>query len=154
MSGADDALRALGLDPEEAVATDAMLRQRPGGGRDGRVCLCGHGAGRHTMASGIVLCKPARMECPCKKLRPVLVADDVRPFLRKTAGSGTMHALIRGLAALSVSGRSAEWTVDLVCDKCGSGDGVVPAAVTQGGVVVSDPTGYDALLCRECRGNG
>lgn len=150
MAEAEAALAAMGIGVDEAVAADVGLRGR-NGPRDGRVCLCGHSVGRHTVASGLVLCKPARMECPCRKLRPVVEAEDVRPFLRRTAGSGMMHALVRGIAALAVSGKSVEWIVDLTCDRCGGDEEVVPAAVTKQGALMSEATGYDALLCRKCR---
>lgn len=149
-AGAEAALAAMGIGVQEAVEADRDLRGRVGA-RDGRVCLCGHSVGRHTVSSGLVLCKPARMECPCRKLRPVVEAEDVRPFLRRTAGSGMMHALVRGISALAETGKSVEWIVPLECDKCGGGAEVVPAAVTKQGALSSEATGYDALLCRKCR---
>lgn len=146
----DDALAAMGISMEEAKEADDALRERPAV-RDGRICICGHGVGRHSVTSGVVWCKPARMDCPCKKVRPVLEVDDARPFLRKTAGAGAMHALVRGLSALAESGKKAKWIVDLKCDKCGEEGSVVPVPVTKNGIVMSEPTGFDALLCPECR---
>lgn len=153
MSGAEDVLTAMGISVEEAAEADAALRERPAS-RDGRVCLCGHGVGRHTVTGGAVWCKPARMDCPCKKVRPVLEVDDARPFLRKTGGGGPMHALVRGVSALVASGKKAEWIVDLVCDKCSGDQEVVPVPVTRNGIPVDEATGYDALLCSGCRAGG
>jgi hypothetical protein len=51
-----------------------------------------------------------------------------------------------------MSGKSAEWIVDLKCDRCGKVDEIVtPVPVTKSGHATSQPTGYDALLCQECR---
>lgn len=135
---------------EEAQFEDDRLRSKPAE-RDGRICLCGHPVGRHTQAGGIVFCKPTRMECPCKSVRAVLDTDDVRPFLRKTEGAGTMHALGRGLAAAVNKNKKVTWLVDMVCDRCKAEGPVSPVPVTQRGVAMSKATGFDALLCRACR---
>ena len=146
-----DPLSALGMDIDEVIAIDSTLRTRPAE-RDGRVCLCGHSMTKHTEIAGAVLCKPSKMDCPCKKVRPVLNADDTRPFLRKTQGAGPMHALSRGLAALLQSGKSAEWIIDLVCDRCKkASESLVPVPVTKAGTSTDSATGYDALLCPKCR---
>ena len=136
---------------EEAVKADAELIDRPATNRDGRICLCGHPMARHTNAGGAVYCKPTRMECPCKNLRPVLEADDVRPFLRKTGGSGPLHALGRGLQASVTKQISVAWLVEMICDRCKTEGPVSPVPVTQRGIAVSHATGYDALLCKDCR---
>jgi hypothetical protein len=152
MSSASDALAALGLDVDEVMEIDSTLRTRPAV-RDGRICLCGHGVGKHLEVGGVVLCKPSKMDCPCKKLRPVIDADDTRPFLRKTQGGGGSHALARGLAALAESGKDAVWIIDLVCDRCGEENkSLIPVPVTKDGRAVDAATGYDALLCPNCRG--
>jgi hypothetical protein len=156
MSDAKDALDAMGISLEEAVEVDESLRERPSV-RDGRVCLCGHGMGRHSTTGGVVWCKPARMDCPCKKIRPVIEVEDTRPFLRKTAGGGMMHALVRGISAVALSGKPVTWLVDLKCDKCGAegkSTGVVPVPVTKNGIASDEATGYDALLCQKCRMGG
>lgn len=156
MSGAEDALEAMGISLNEAMEADEALRDRPLR-RDGRVCLCGHGMSRHTVSGGVVWCKPARMDCLCKKARPVIEVDDTRAFLRKTAGAGPMHALVRGISAVAAAGKRVDWLIDLVCDKCGaegSGKGIAPVPVTRNGVVTDEATGYDALLCMKCRTGG
>lgn len=146
-----NALEALGMDLDEVLEMDSVLRTRPSV-RDGRICICGHGVAKHTEIGGMVNCKPSKMDCPCKKIRHVLDVEDTRPFLRKTQGGGPMHALSRGLASLLSTGKTADWVVDLKCDRCGEETGsLVPVPVTKSGVAVTEPTGYDALLCPKCR---
>jgi hypothetical protein len=135
---------------EEALEEDEKLRQRPAE-RDGRICLCGHPVSRHTVVNGLVFCKPTRMECPCKKVRAVIDTNDVRPFLRKTEGSGPMHALGRGLAAAITKGLDVVWLVEKKCDRCGTEGPVAPVPVTQRGGATRSATGFDALLCQACR---
>lgn len=150
-SDATNPLTALGMDLDEVLEMDSVLRTRPSE-RDGRICICGHGVSKHSELAGAVNCKPSKMDCPCKKIRPVLDAEDTRPFLRKTQGGGPMHALSRGLASLVSSGKQAEWIVDLKCDRCGDqSDRLVPVPVTQSGTAVTEATGFDALLCPKCR---
>jgi hypothetical protein len=149
---AEEALAQLGITTEDVDASDAELIEKRKYKVDREICLCGHSMGRHTVISGIVLCKPARMECPCKKARPVLVTQDVRKFIRKTEGAGAAHALTRAIRDTAANGKSVEWIVDLVCDRCGAADNnVVPVPVTQNGIARSHATGYDALLCPDCR---
>lgn len=146
-----DALSALGMDLDEVVKIDAGLRTRPAQ-RDGRVCICGHSVTKHIEIGGGWSCKPSKMNCPCKKCRPVLDADDTRPFLRKTQGPGPEHALSRGLAALLQGGKDAEWIIDLICDRCKEpNNSLVPVPVTKDGRPTDTSTGYDALLCPDCR---
>lgn len=151
MNSEKNALSALGMTAEEVLKVDDSLRTRPQQ-RDGRICICGHGASKHTIYEGIVSCKPSKMDCPCKSLRPVLEADDTRPFLRRTQGAGAMHALSRGLAALISKGKSAEWIIPLVCDKCKEPSGnLSPIPITKNFVAVDYATGIDTLLCPTCR---
>lgn len=119
---------------------------------DNRVCVCGHGVARHTVVGGVVYCKPARMECPCKKTRPVLEVQDTRRFIYRTNGAGPMHALSMGIMSCLQNGKDVKWLIELECDRCKKKTGnVVPVPVTQTGRAVSEATGYDALLCPECR---
>jgi len=153
ISGAD-ALAMMGLTPEDIDQADVDLaeQRKAAAAVDRHVCACGHGIGRHTVVHGIVMCKPARMECPCKRARPVLVAQDTRMFIRKTTGGGAAHALARGIRESLAKDKSVEWLIDLVCDRCGQeSNNIVPVPVTQGGTAVTRATGYDALLCPECR---
>ena len=149
-----EALEAMGITLDEAEKADKSTREvsRREKYRDITICLCGHGSSRHIVVGGTVFCKPSRMECPCKKLRPVLEGSDTRKFLRKTTGGGALHALTLGILAHIQEGKSVKWIVDLKCDRCGKNDNnVVPVPVTQHGHAVGYATGYDALLCRECR---
>ena len=145
-------LDALGLSLEEVLEADRKITgATKKGRRDRRVCMCGHAVGRHSEYAGNMTCKPSAMLCPCKAIKPVLEADDIRPFLRKTEGSGAMHALTRGIAAAVSSGKEVVWLIEIKCDKCGSTESVVPAAVTQNGFLKDSATGFDVLLCHGCR---
>jgi hypothetical protein len=146
----DNPFDFLDFTEAEALEADRKLLSKPAE-RDGRICICGHPVGRHTNIAGIVLCKPTRMECPCKSVRPVLECDDVRPFLRKTSGSGAMHALGRGIAAAHERGKNVAWLVEMKCDRCQKDGRLSPVPVTKQGVASNEATGYDALLCAECR---
>lgn len=154
MQTAKDALSAMGLNLDDVLEMDSALRTRPSV-RDGRICICGHGVSKHTVyPNGKVLCKPSKMQCPCKNVRAVIDAEDTRPFLRRTVGAGSMHAFTRGLAVLAASGKEAHWIIDLVCDDCGEFDNnIQPVPVTADGRVSSstDATGYDKFLCPSCR---
>lgn len=152
MTTAREALLALGLDADEVMSVDESLRDRPAV-RDGRICLCGHGVTRHNKETGY--CLPSKMGCPCMKLRPVIDTEDTRPFMRKTQGMGSLHALSRGLAAVAMKGKEAHWIIELVCDKCGEfNDSIIPVPVSKQGVVMNEATGLDFLLCPNCRGQG
>lgn len=149
----DNPLAALGVSLEEVLEADSELRTRPAK-RDGRICICGHSMTKHKFDKylGTTECKPSRMHCPCKESRPVLEAEDTRPFLRRTQGAGAMHALSRGLAALVASGKTAEWTIDMKCDRCGQeSNELIPVPVTKNGVASIEPTGIDKLICPSCR---
>jgi len=146
------ALEVLGISFEEAREVDKKLSRKSKAKRDRRVCLCGHGVSKHTTYNGILVCKPSAMTCPCKKINPVLEAEDTRMFLRKTEGAGPMHALSRGIYACLEAGKKVEWIVALECDRCHATDKrVVPVPVTQNGFSADYATGFDALLCDECR---
>jgi len=147
-----EALTKMGITIEDIDNADAELIEKRKQSVDRQVCACGHAMGRHTVVHGIAYCKPARMECPCKHGRPVVVTDDTRLFIRKTDGAGPAHALARGMRAAIERGKRVEWLVDLVCDRCKKEvPNVVPVPVTQGGHATSYATGYDALLCPNCR---
>ena len=121
--------------------------------RDARICVCGHPMTRHTIVNGLVFCKPTRLECPCKTTKPVLEAEDVRYFIRRTQGPGPEHALARGIFASINAGKGVKWIIEMSCDRCNEvREDLTPAPVTQRGVISYDePTGFDALLCRQCR---
>lgn len=148
------AIEELGLQPDEAIKVDRELTKRLP--RDNRICICGHALSRHHSQDGVERCFPSRMACVCQKIRPVLEAEDTRVFLRKTSGPGFEHALIRGLASLTEKGKTAVWSVEPVCDKCGadrSQSPIMPVPLTfNGGVARSEEqqSGLHALLCQDC----
>lgn len=148
-----EVLEAMGMTAEELLDTLETTRENvPRAHRDPRICLCGHGVQRHTVVNGIVYCKPTKMSCPCRKIRPVLEAQDSRLFVRKTLGAGPLHALALGIAAHVAARKSVRWIIDLACDRCGAtGVPIAPSPVTQRGTTAPDATGYDALLCTTCR---
>jgi hypothetical protein len=150
---AKKAIEAMGLSLDEVVKADEEIKsRRQRYDTDRSICLCGHPMARHTVVNGVVYCKPARMECPCKKARPVLEAHDLRKFIRRTNGGGALHALTRGILSHVEEDLEVKWLVDLECDRCGEKDDqVVPVPVTQSGSAMNWATGYDALLCRKCR---
>jgi len=146
-----DVLEAMGISVNEVRKADGLVREKRHD-RDQRICLCGHSVSRHTVVNGVVYCKPGRMECPCKRCRAVLQVADTRKFMRKTSGAGALHALTLGVLAHVDLGKPVKWIIDLQCDRCKKNDqNVVPVPVTQHGKAVLYATGYDALLCRECR---
>ena len=152
---AEEALAAMGLSVDDVVAAEERLEalgSRRYKESDGRICVCGHAVSRHTVTNGIVYCKPSRMECPCKKCRPVIMAQDTRKFLRKTSGAGPFHALALGMLSHVKEGLWVKWIDPPKCDRCGTDTkDVVPVPVTQQGTSVQYPTGFDALLCPKCR---
>jgi hypothetical protein len=141
-----------GLDMTQEEALADLEKVKKFGSRDGRVCVCGHGLGYHAFIDGrgVYKCNAQKQTCPCKNPRPVLTTDNVKAFLFKTHGSAGLHALGQGIANASKNGNSVEWIIDLVCDRCGA-ENVVPCPVNQNGIVMFKATGYDKLLCRDCR---
>jgi len=149
-----EALAAIGITQREIEETLEALQESRSvrDDYDPRICLCGHAVKRHTSANGYVYCKPSKMSCPCKTVRPVLEVQDIRKFLRKTTGAGPLHALSLGIASHVLENKSVKWIVDLVCDRCGDTQSpVTPVPVTQRGHAAPRATGYDALLCTKCR---
>ena len=154
-TSAEDALAAMGISIEDMLKAEdrlAALGTRRYKESDGRICVCGHAVSRHTVINGVVYCKPSRMECPCKKCRPVIEAQDTRKFLRKTSGAGPFHALALGMLSHAKEGKTVKWIDPPKCDRCGTEtNNVVPVPVTQRGNAVDYATGFDALLCPKCR---
>jgi len=151
----EDALAKIGMTIEELQEARAKLdasRDSAGRTRDGRICACGHRMSAHVNVAGAAYCRPTKHECSCKRARPVLEVQDVRCFAYKTEGSGGLHALSQGILASIERGKSVKWTVDLKCDRCSNEvDRLIPTCVSQRGQAVAGPTGYDALLCEDCR---
>ena len=145
-----NALAALGISYEDAKEVSDVLLTTPN--KDDRVCVCGHTMSKHNVGSnGVVSCKPSRYECPCKRAKPVLTCDNLRPFMRKTDGHGTRHALVMGIAKAIEIGATVKWIDDpLTCEKCGTEGHVQPVILTQKGFKTEYPLGYDYLLCNKC----
>jgi hypothetical protein len=99
MATAREILEEMGINVEEALAQ--MEKTKNNNYRDKRICLCGHGVGRHDEHQGRTSCTALKYNCDCKNLLPVLEVSDVRVFKSKTDGSGAEHALTRGIAPLS-----------------------------------------------------
>lgn len=151
MTSAKDALAALGIDPEEAIAVDKEKTKKAT--RDDRICICGHAVSRHKVDpySGIIECIPSRMRCPCQTPRPVLIAEDTRLFLRGTTGPKSEHALVRGMAALAMAEKECSWIDEPKCDKCGTAEGpIFPVALTKNLKVAYEMTPINQLLCNAC----
>jgi len=140
------------LDISEEEAFKDYINIKRTNNRDGRICICGHGMGFHNFidARGIHKCNAQKQSCPCKTPRPVLITNNVKSFLHKTQGSGGLHALTQGIVSATKGKYLVEWTVELKCDRCGQ-ENVVPCPVSQSGRIVHEATGFDVLLCRDCR---
>jgi hypothetical protein len=156
MTTAREALLAMGIDPDEAIATDERLRSKPR--RDSRICICGHAISRHNIDedSGRSTCSPSQMSCSCLHINPVLEADDTRMFLRKTTGPGKEHALIRGISALIAIDKSCTWIAgSQLCQKCGTAElPIVPVPVKDPEMskVVYRQSQHNAMMCAKCLG--
>ena len=157
-----NALDALGLTQEELEEGDLHSKERVNSkGVDKRICECGHSFGRHTSISRFLTCKPNAMTCLCKRKRLVGYTSDTRLFLKKTEGSAGFHALGRGIKAIEKAAQAQEaageevtkffnWVVK-ECDRCKEDKPLSPTAVSNRGVSVDHETGYNSLLCYECR---
>jgi hypothetical protein len=139
------------FDFTETEVEEEMERVTAAAKARGTVCMCGHPSGRHTEEVGVYSCSAGKYTCPCKKLKPVIEVDNARIFLRKTTGPGTQHALAQGMLSAIKAGQEISWLIEQKCDKCDVPGAVAPCPVNQRGVVMDEATGYDVLLCRDCR---
>jgi hypothetical protein len=149
MSDARSILAGMGIDPDEAIATDKRLKTKPR--RDPRVCVCGHAVSKHVPESGA--CEPTKYKCPCRNAHPVMTAEDTRMFLRKTTGPGPEHALTRGIAALAEAGKGCAWIEGAdACFKCGSVSGNARAVATDstGSRILYEHSQFNILVCADC----
>lgn len=134
-------------DPEKALEYFEELKKNQK--RSGGVCICGHSMKAHL--GDPVVCAPGRMFCPCKVPREVIQTSNLRPFMKKTQGASALHALGQGMHGALSRDAKIEWVVDQSCDRCGSTDSVVPAAIdTYNGKVAGEATGVDKLICKKC----
>lgn len=135
--------------------------------RDGRICVCGHGAKNHgavereyfnmpleDVPQGSVACSVGRHQCACTKFFPVLVSGDNRRFMSKTVGPGADHALARGVGNALNAGVSVIWREGLACGKCqAEGVSLQPVAVMirHGQPTIARRSAeYNYLLCANC----
>jgi hypothetical protein len=167
-----DALTAMGLDPQEIDSLDMSSINRLG--VDRRICMCGHAMDRHKVTSTLgtnnvipilksndpsvpFSCTPNAQSCSCRRLIPVLEVSNTKYFLKKTAGSGELHALTRGIRALSrVKDNSITWLVEPTCFLCGATgpqDRLVPAVFNADKTLkqTEGSIGYDDFVCQKCR---
>jgi hypothetical protein len=141
----------LDLSEDEAKEVSDKIAQT--GNRDGRICICGHAMGYHAFIEGrgVYKCNAQKQTCPCKTPRPVIETTNSRAFMKKTHGSAGLHALTQGIVSVTTTGGSVDWIIEVKCDKCGAEVPVVPCPVTQTGQISNEATGFDKLLCRDCR---
>ena len=151
MATTKDIFEKMGITQDEAVQADKELLEKPRS--DKRICLCGHSVSRHDTTLDRPVCTVGKMYCPCKRIQPVLTVEDTRPFIRKTEGASILHALTRGIASAADRGQEMEFIPEAwVCHKCEQSDvRLSPVPVSANGVPQTEATGYDALLCDECR---
>jgi hypothetical protein len=147
-----DALAKTGISLEEIQQVSEILKTTRS--KDDRVCVCGHTMSKHNKGvSGIVVCRPSALSCPCKRMHPVLRSDNVRPFMRKTSGHRKEHALMLGIAKCIEIGVNFNWIDDpLICERCKTETIVFPVCLTGQGYKAPDSMGYDHLLCEQCFG--
>lgn len=155
-----------GLGPLEGMDLSAPPA-KAGRERDGRICVCGHGAKNHgpteskwfgtplqDVPQGGIACSVGRHACACTKFDPVLVSEDNRRFMSKTVGPGEDHALARGVVNAMNAGVGIRWKENLVCGKCGAaGVRLQPVAILirDGAPVVARRSAeYNYLLCDAC----
>lgn len=160
-------LASMGIDPHRVDILDNS-RKKMAGGVDRRICICGHAMDRHKNGQDVPIlrsidpsarfqCKPNVMECDCKNCIPVISVSDTRWFLKKTEGSGELHAFTRGILAISkITGHFIEWLIEPQCRLCGAkGDEhlLAPTLFTKEGAIKrsSQSDGYDDFSCHKCR---
>jgi hypothetical protein len=140
----------LSVSEDEAAEVLKDVEANPRG-RDSGICICGHPRSKHVSTHIGTVCSPAKHYCPCKKVRVVLEAPNLRLFLYKTTGADASHALVKGISRSVELGLETNWVGGSVCDHCQKERKVSVVPVSQRGVEMSEPTGYDVLLCNECR---
>lgn len=150
----DDFFASIGIDEKELQEADK--RQKKRGKVDRRVCICGHGVSKHRYdaIAGQWSCKPA-FNCPCKSPVAVMEVTNIKSFLRKTEGGGTLHALFGGLQGMKELDKEATFKqlIPWICHFCQSDKNIKPEPLTKDGRRTRDglSMGYDAFVCDECR---
>jgi hypothetical protein len=150
-----DLIEEMGLDYQEVLEADETReRGRP---KSKTICLCGHALSRHEdMGDGRAPCNALMRNCRCRNPIAVLETEDVRVFMSKTEGGAALHALTRGLLAANKKGIEVSWIDEQrYCHSCETTDTrLTPVAVTRNGLPATEDTGYNALLCDDCRLRG
>lgn len=143
-------LASMGISFEEAKQVSEALKTTRL--KDDRVCVCGHKMSNHRVSgNGLISCVPSRLQCPCKRAKPVLRSDNLRPFMRATKGHGLQHALVLGLTKAVEIGATVEWLeMPTKCERCEQEAKVRPVCLTKSGFKSSENYGYDYLLCDTC----
>lgn len=146
---------------EDAVGEINDAYRVTGRSVDRSICICGHAISRHQFDryTGTNFCKPGQYSCPCVNKRAVLEVPNTRYFMRKSHGSGTMHALAMGYkASKDALGEdfvsAVEWLIPAVCDMCGTESKYFPVRTTLNGEPILDTDedlGVSAFLCETCR---
>jgi hypothetical protein len=156
-----EALAAMGIEPETIDTHDISTVNRLG--VDRRICMCGHALDRHKAEATLgwdkpipilkwnnpsdpFKCTPNAQSCSCRRLIPVLEVSNTKYFLKKTNGSGELHALTRGLRALAkVQNHIMKWLVTT--------DRIVPACFNKDKTIRTEEgsIGYDDFICQKCR---
>lgn len=153
MNSEESALAAFDFTAEDVDAAIEKLNEEVTRGKP--ICMCGHPEGRHDFVQslGTFVCNANKQNCKCKGMNLVIEADYARLFLRKTTGPGAMHALAQGMRESEKAGHGIKWIVPVVCDRCKTVGPVSPVPVNQRGTIMYEDTGWNALLCTECRMN-
>lgn len=149
MTSAKNALAALGITPEEAEQVKESIKQQTR--RDPRICLCGHPMSRHYTDAGVSSCLLPKSDCNCQFPTAALKVGDTRLFLRNTSGPGPEHALTKGIIALTMQNKEAEWLIPIECNKCKATEGrIVPVPITDAMTVAYESAKRNVLLCEDC----
>lgn len=126
--------------------------------RNHSVCVCGHSVSYHTEVGGRHVCSPAKIRsCKCASVRPVLEVQNLRLFMCTTEGSGSEHALGKGITASEANGKEYTWIAPagLKCDAC-LGDMTdwanrhIVSIDPYSGMVAERSTGVDKIVCTSC----
>lgn len=148
----------LPLTPGSPEAIEKYQKDKLKKQRNHSVCVCGHSVSYHTEVGGRSVCSPTTIRsCRCAVVRPVLDVQNLRLFLRVTAGSGGEHALGQGITASDANGKEYSWIepAGVKCDSC-LGDMEdwanrhIIALDPYTGMVAERSTGVDKIVCTSC----
>lgn len=123
---ASELLAEMGMDVETVLKSVV--------GKDKRVCRCGHAMTRHDSEGVCGTGTRRMMTCHCQgdNLKAVFSTDDLECFRFADAGSGTEHALAKGIARLASKGKGGFWLPNTyVCtvNDCGIQEKLMPVVL-------------------------